>query len=270
MADNNSGFTLLEIVIAILILVIISTMTAFNINKSTKVKAKVERDMDDYSAVRDALIIMTKDINMAFHYVDITEQMQNRINQDSISQGKPAPFGSPPAGSNIVPTEKITGFDGQPDKLYFTTLSHVRTVVDSLESDQAKVAYYVKDVKSVRDGSATKGLIRREATFLDGEDIEKGGKETLLLENIEKLSFRYLGGDDKDWVDTWKSQSNLDDKTKNRFPDAVEITITTDREKRKVTLSTVASVHMPNNDFMAGSSPSPAGGTQPNPPVPPH
>ena len=87
---GEKGFTLLEIVISILILVIITTMTAFNIRRSVKVKARVEQDMDDYSAVRDALVIITKDVNMAFHYIDVTELMENRINQDSCRSRKTA------------------------------------------------------------------------------------------------------------------------------------------------------------------------------------
>src|SRR4051812_10508994 len=169
--SNQRGFTLLEIIIAVLILVLISTMTAFNIRKSIKVKAKVEQDMDDYSGVRDALVIISKDVNMAFHYVDISEVMKNKLNQEAIQAGKAPPFPSPAQNSlNTIPTDKLTGFEGQPDKLYLTTLSHVRTLADSQESDQAKVGYYIKDVKSVHDGNPTKGLIRREATFLDGGD----------------------------------------------------------------------------------------------------
>ena len=87
----------------------------------------------------------------------------------------------------------LTGFDGQPDKLYLTTLSHVRTIQDSPESDQAKVAYYLKDVKSIQDGESTKALIRRESTFLNGDDIEKDGSETILLEHVDTIEIPLFG-----------------------------------------------------------------------------
>jgi len=257
--DSNKGFTLLEIIIAVVILAIISSMTALNIQKSIKFKAKVERDLEDYAGVRDALVIITRDINNAFHWIDINEEIKKSMNADAQAQGKAPPFGTPnPQGinSNAVPTEKITGFIGDKDSLYLTSLGHERTVTDSKESDQAKVGYFIKDVKSVHDGQSTKALIRSESVFLDGE-VGKPGKETVLLEHIKSMTFKYLGGDDKEWVNSWKTDSPEGDVQHNKFPDAVEVNIATSRDGREVSLSTIAAVHMPNNNS-PGSSPSPA------------
>src|SRR5271154_2748716 len=124
---NSKGFTLLEILIAVTILAIISTLTAININKSVKFKNKIEQDLDDYSSVRDALIIITHDVNTAFHWVDINAELKRQLS------GSPAvtPGGTPPAApvtttsgppGELIPIEKLTSFEGETDFLYLTTL----------------------------------------------------------------------------------------------------------------------------------------------------
>jgi len=256
---NSKGFTLLEILIAVTILAIISTLTAININRSVKFKNKIEQDLDDYAAVRDALIIMTHDINTGFHWVDINAELKKQL-AGSTPGGSPG--ASPPPAQNttstsmgeIVPIEKLTSFEGDADSLYLTTLSHARTIINTQESDQAKIGYYIKDVKALHGGQMTKALMRSESTVLDGE-AKKGGKETVLLENIKTLKFRYMGGDDKDWVEKWMSAETGDDTQRNKFPDAVEITLATERKGREITLSTMASIHDTNNDLLASFSP---------------
>jgi general secretion pathway protein J len=253
---KSNGFTLLEIIIAITILAIISTLTATNIQKSVKFKAKLDLDLADYAAVRDALAIISEDINKAFHWVDINEELKKKMISEAAAKGQPPPFATPIPGSvtaQTIPTEKLTAFVGDKESLYLTTLSHQRTRIDSAESDQAKIGYYIKEVKSMHDGKPTKALIRRESIILD-DDVTKGGTETLLLENIKLLKFRYLGGDEKDWLDEWKSTSSIDSKFSNKFPEAVEISIETERDKRNVKLATVAAVHSPNNDLFANKT----------------
>jgi general secretion pathway protein J len=274
---DSKGFTLLEILLAVTILAIISTLTAVNINRSVKFKNKIEQDLDDYAAVRDALIIMTHDINTGFHWVDINAELKKQLTATTPT-GSPGTTPPPsqattsngPMGE-VVPIEKLTSFEGDVDSLYLTTLSHARTIMDTQESDQAKIGYYIKDVKtlhgSATGGQTTKALIRSESTVLDGE-AKKGGKETVLLENIKSLKFRYMGGDDKDWVDKWMSAETTDDTQRFKFPDAVEITLSTERKGREITLSTMAAIHDTNNDLMASFSP--GGNTTPTgSPTPP-
>lgn len=275
---SKKGFTLIEVIISVVILAIISTLTAANIQKSLKFKSKLDQDLADYSAVRDALIIMTQDINEAFHWVDVNQLVDKKMNEDAQKAGKGIPFPSPSPlnGVAIIPSEKLTAFVGDKESLYLTTLTHQRLVVNSLESDQAKIGYYLKDVKSLHDGKTVKSLIRRESTILD-DDVTKGGKETLLLENVKSLAFKYLGGDNKEWVETWKTLNSLDPHTDSTFPNAVEIKITTERDGRTVKLSTVAAIHAPNNDPFGfnkqptlenpGTQPTP--GTAVPPPAPP-
>jgi general secretion pathway protein J len=270
---NSKGFTLLEILIAVTILAIISTLTAININKSVKFKAKIEQDLDDYSSVRDALIIMTHDVNTAFHWVDINAELKRQLS--GTPAGSPGATPAAPVApvtttsgppGELIPIDKLTSFEGETDFLYLTTLSHVRTIMDTKESDQAKIGYYLKDVKSLHGHQDTKALIRSESPILDGEG-RKGGVETVLLENIKSLKFRYMGADDKEWIDKWKTIETDDTTQKNNFPDAVEISITTMRKGREISLSTIAAIHNTNNNLLnqltGATNGTPAPGTSP-------
>jgi general secretion pathway protein J len=259
---SKKGFTLLEVIIAVTILAIISTFTAMSIQRSSRFKTKIEEDLSEYAAARDTLVIMTRDINQAFHWIDIGEEIKKKLTADAQAAGKPPPFPTPnPQNNNNsnIPTEKLTSFVGSPDSLYMTTLSHQRTVAETPESEQAKIGYFIKSVKSVKDQKDTKALIRSVATVLD-DDVTKGGKETVLLENVKSLKFKYLGGDNKEWIDTWKSTQLDDSRTANKFPTAVQIDLVTGKDKREFKLSTIAAIHMPNNEppgAKAAASPAP-------------
>jgi hypothetical protein len=249
--------------ISVVILAIISTMTAMNIKKSVIYKKKIELDLDDYAAVRDALAIITRDINHAFHWADITEEIKKQIAADYQAQGKVPPFpvnqpGQATTNGPAVTTDLLTVFTGDKESLYLTTLSHSRIVANSPESDQAKVGYYLKSVKAIHDGKETKGLIRAESSYIDG-DMKKFDTETVLLEHMKAIKFRYLGGEDIDWVESWKSDSP-DAQNHNLFPDAVEVTLSVDHDGREITMSTVAAVHMPNNNPFTQPSASPGSG----------
>lgn len=265
---------MVEILIAVLILAIISTLTAVNISRSVKFKNKIEQDLDDYAAIRDALVLITHDVNLAFHWVDVNAELLKQIR----SSATPTPVPPNYYARDYVPTENLTSFQGDTESLYLTTLSHVRTVKNSQESDQAQIGYYLKDVKTLQ-GETTKALVRSESVVFDGE-LKKGGKEVVLLENVKSFKLRYLGGDDKEWAESWKSLETDDVTMKNKFPDAVEITIQTSHKGKQISLSTVASIHNTYNDLTAnlegtfGASATPSGsaspGTSPAPSVTPH
>lgn len=262
-AHSQRGFTLIEVMIAVLILAIIAILTAQNLQTSIKYKAKIDQDLQDYAGVRNSLIVISGDINRAFHWIDINQEIKNKIANDPKpgqtpgqgQQQQQAPAPNP--NSNVIPYEKLTAFVGEKDSLYFTALSHVRTIAESQESDQAKVGYFLRTAKSINNGQPTRALVRSEAIFLDGEDITKPGKETVLLEDVESLTFKYMGGENKEWVEYWKS-TTLGEATSNKFPNAVEITIVTKKKEKVTKVSTVAAVHMPNNEPFGKPSAAPS------------
>lgn len=68
------GFTLLELMIAITILAALTVFTTSSIQQALKSKEKIQTQIDEMGRVRDALKIMEKDINLAFHYRDLEEE----------------------------------------------------------------------------------------------------------------------------------------------------------------------------------------------------
>src|SRR6185369_15166204 len=117
-------------------------------------------------------------INEAFHWIDINAEIKKKLIDDAQKAGRPPPFQQQGQangmGATPTPAEKLTALVGDKSSLYFTTLSHQRVITDSRESDQAKVGYFLKDVKSVHDGNSVKALVRSESIILDG-DVTKGG-----------------------------------------------------------------------------------------------
>lgn len=262
---GSKGFTLIEIVIAVALLAVIATLTATNIQRSIQVKAKIEKDISQYAEVRDALNIITSDVNKAFHWTDINELVKIKANNDAKVAKKPVPFpevgqASEDGRDGPIPLDKLTQFIGKKDSLYFTSLSNVRVMRGSPVSDQAKVAYFLKGVKSLRTGEQTEALVRAISPYLDGEN-EEPGRETVLVEDVTDLEFKFLGEEDEEeWFDEWSGDRRSDTKFFNKFPVAVEITLETERNKRKVRLSTVAMVFMPNNETFNVEAAAPATG----------
>lgn len=267
LSRNEKGMTLFEVLIVTLLLAVMGMLTFNSIRETTRSKVKIERNLDSIAGVRDALHIMTRDINMAFHWRDVNEDLKNAIVSEARAANKPIPpsmAATPNPYSTKIPTEKITSFIGTEKDLHFTALSNMRTIKDSPESDQAEIGYFLRSVKTSGGGN-TQALIRRTTPVLD-EDVTKGGDETILLGNITQFKLAYIGDQpDDDWKSEWKSLEGLDDKTRGKFPAAVEITIETEFEGIKTKLSTIASIHMPNNEPLVKPKSSPAPGGAQNP-----
>lgn len=272
----NAGFTLIEVMIAMVILAVLSILTAQTMRAGIQDRENISSSISRESKVADALRIIRNDINSAYHYRDIyITVMNNAAKPDATPTPGPAqidpntgqpipppPPPPPPTGQNPAqaaatprptPTE-TTGFIGDGESIYFTTLSNTRTLQDSQVSDQAKIGYFVKSC-TARSGSKTvqtKCLYRAISPYLD-EEIEKPGEETVLLEHVDKFKLRYLGPghDDLEYVDGWKTGKNGDANTKENFPYAVEVTLSTedkdDKRGQRVVASALIPIRFPNN-----------------------
>lgn len=272
---SQTGFTLLEVIIAMMIMAFMSLFTVEAIQKALKTKAKVQKEIDKNSSLRDALRIMERDINMAFNYRDVSIELYNQT-QAARAKNKTKPFAPDPkksAEENAAAQaqwaqnqagsaeqfkkkeEKIaTQFIGQPEELDFTSLSNIRVSEEQKISSQAEIGYKLKSCRrrSTQEQSS-KCLWRRVSNFIH-EDITKTGDETVLLENITEFKLRYLGpGKNDEWVDTWiTSDKGGDDVTKNKFPYAVEITMAVkdtggDAKDKVLRMTAVAAIRNPNN-----------------------
>ena len=254
---KEQGFTLLEVMVALMILAFLSLFTVQSIQRALATKSKVQKDIDKNATVRDALRVMERDINMAFNYRDIFKQNYNnaitwRKKEDSSVQ--PPPQGYIPKDRPLLQEDKIkTRFIGDGESLHFTSLSNVRVTENAPVSSQAEVGYRLKSCRrrSTQEQSS-QCLWRRISNYIH-EDITKFGEETVLLENVTEFKLRYLGpGKDGEWQDSWSSESGGDDVVKGKFPWAVEITIavndtTSTTRDKTLRMTSVAAIRNPNN-----------------------
>ncbi|HVK62304.1 MAG TPA: prepilin-type N-terminal cleavage/methylation domain-containing protein, partial [Bdellovibrionales bacterium] len=215
---NESGFTLIEVIVALVILAMLSLLTAQAIQTAIQNRSFITADIERDAELSDAMRIIRNDVNSAFHHRDIFIALENEAikpkkkddkkpkdeNKDGFDdetgekippenpeqppanpdeQKDPGPQPSPRPSPPVV-----TGFIGDASSMYFTTLSNVRTLKDSKESDQAKIGYFVKPCRSRDPGKNTRSegkcLYRSISPMLDKE-IDKPGEETVLLENVQ-------------------------------------------------------------------------------------
>lgn len=254
---NSRGFTLLEVIIAVMILAFLSVFTMNAIQRAAKDKAKTQKEIDKRAMVRDALKVMERDINLAFHWRDVDVDLYNRaskVRDEMISKGAPPKEPTPKKPERKPSTQ----FIGEPQSIDLTTLSNVRLTADSPISSQSEVGYKLKSCRRRSNQEQSSNCLwRRVSNYIHDDDITRNGEETVLLENVTEFSLRYLGPDkDGEWQDTWISNERGDDSTKGKFPYAVEITIevkdpTPEAKDKTLRMTAVASIRNPNNPHKA-------------------
>lgn len=278
---NRKGFTLLEVMVALAIMAVLGLLTAQAMKSGINNKLLVSGEINRDARLADALRIMRADIAQAFHYQDIFCKMANDLKAQpapsssaGAQQPPQAPFfpgvpgGSSPGAPGSTPRPcppEVTGFIGTSEALYFTSVSNVRTIRDSQESDQAKIGYYLKPCKIAGANAKaveSKCLFRAISPILDA-DIDKPGPETPLVDNVTEFKLRYLGPTKEDYVDSWKTGKNGDDLTKDKFPYAVEITLTlldkNDPKDRPASQTILAPIAFENNLKKKTPTPAPSG-----------
>ena len=289
---QSRGFTLLELLISLTILATLTALTSRSIQQALFSKAKIQTQLDEMSQVRDALKIIERDVNIAFHYRDLEMEFRDAVKKAGGPQGAPPPgtlqnqgqAGQPGtfvAGAPAPPlsvdeqtrktnrVDPITQFDGKAEEMSFATMNTGRVTETQRQADFLKVGYSVKPCKHLGGKQeSTKCLLRRSDIEVEG-DITKGGEETVLLENISEFKLRYFGKGKQDWVDAWSSKDG-DGATKDAYPAAVEISLTVENgdgpKKRKISMQIVAQVRFPNNQEKQSST---GGSTVPTTTAPP-
>lgn len=292
---KKSGFTLLELIIAITIMAFLSLFTSQTISRAIHTKEKVQKTIDKYSTLRDALRVIERDINLAYNYQDFNAKLFNLSLKERAARAQssatPAATPANPANPATPPTPPTTpanpntpafkehfeqkkefnycAFVGSKDAMDFTSLANVRMTENQQISQQAEIGYHLKSCRRrTQQSGSTTCLWRRVAPVIDDDPI-KGGEETVLLENVTKFELRYLGpGKQDEWIDTWITTERGDALTKGKFPYAVEVTIevqdkSNDSKDKPLRMTTVAALRNPNN-------PPPADPNNPDAPTDPN
>ena len=204
--STTAGFTLLEIVVSVGILVVILTIIYSTFNSSMKAFTAIEALGDTYGQARLVLNRMSEEIGSIYW-------------------------------SDANPNTGLLGEDKDEDdlpfdSLHFTSLSHVRWVRDSRESELCEIGYYLETDREMEKSF----LFRREDWNVD-ETLEEGGLTLELAEGIDGLNFRYYDGEE--WVDDW------DSKAKGGLPKAIEIVLLVrDPTRKRIAFSSIITVPM--------------------------
>lgn len=242
---RSKGFTLIEVLIVVMIMAILGAMSAQSIRNSTLMKSKIQKGIDQVSALKSALTVIERDINLAFHYRDLNYELEKE--HEKKKQEQAAASGQPYDEKPLQVPTQVTIFEGESDSLAFTSLANVHINPDTQESEQMEVQYQLKSCRSyIKPDTQMKCLFRQTSPTLDA-DFSTMGDETPILEGVTTFNLRYYGAGKQDWVTLWKTAEGADDVTRDRFPYAVEITLETEDNGKKIKLTTVAEVRLPNN-----------------------
>lgn len=272
------GFTLIEVILAITILSTLTVMVATATNRAIQAKKKIQTEVEDVSALRDAMRIIKADINQAYNHYDYENEILNKISKPATTPqplpptppliqqpGRPQnPGATPSAQAPLIPPRENTRFSpathfwGNENSLNFITMNNGRLSANEIQADFVEVGYSLKncrsiDTKSTDSIQGSNCLYRRIQTILDS-DVTQGGIETVILEHVSEFSLKYLVDGKLDWLTEWKSTKPSD----NIFPTAVEVTLgiekKTDGKDKKYSIQYVIPIHFPNNPSPSSSS----------------
>lgn len=203
---NEKGFTLIEILVASSMVGIVVFIIYFTFANTSKSIENSRLRIDSSQESRVILNKMQKEISSAFF------SSQNVLIRFKGDDGK----------LNSIDNDQLN---------FVSTLNPFKS--KSNESDLMEIGYYIKYGENTNSGN----LIRRYCGMVD-DNIETGGYEQILGQNLRGMNFRYYEG--TEWVDSWDTNS------KGILPKLVEITITfaDNINKNEYSFSTIISVPM--------------------------
>jgi prepilin-type N-terminal cleavage/methylation domain-containing protein len=270
LCKRAAGFSLVEIMIVLMILATLGTLVGRAISQAVKAKIKIQDQIDQSSKLRDSVKLLERDIQLAYHHLDWEKELQDLVKKKSTPSPAAAPTSPPgfppqpgfpgnPNNPQETPEEKrevpridpVTHFVGSADKLDFVTMNQMQMSREALQADFAEVGYSLKECRGT-DGKSTSNCLWRRSSNLVDTDVTKGGEELVLLENVTEFKLKYLGVGKQDWVEDWKTNTSQDINIKNKFPVAVEISLTVKKEVegkkgKTYSIQTVVPIHFPNN-----------------------
>lgn len=226
---NQKGFTLIEIMIAVVLLAVISVLVFQSMGSMVGSRERFETRQLAYRGANVFLDRLTRELATAVLYANVDL------------------LGVSPNGEQTSKSVFTATNNGDQDKLIFDNLSHTRYLKDAKESDLSEVTYFLEPQE---EGDGLYAVKRRDKCPLDQEPGEKGNV-SVLLEGVKELNFRFLDPVKGEYQDEWDT-TKLD--FANRLPRAVEITLVLQDpadEENSLRFKTVALLEMSPgpNDF---------------------
>lgn len=217
---NPSGFTLLEVLIAVAIMSAIVTVIYASFSTTSRNVQQAEEIRDSADLARVLLAKLSDDIANAYINVNM-----NAPAVVTIIYGK--------KGEEKLEEEKI-----RRDAISLTTLTNVRAP-STKETDLWEVGYFFKEKEKAKGSGFV--LKRREKRELSNVSpaLEGDFVEYEVTDRVESLKFRYFDIGAQQWVDEWDSRTKV---ATNLYPKAVEITLALDDGSTYITEVEVGAV----------------------------
>lgn len=185
---SDSGFTLLEVILAIVIGAIVLTVLYSSFFQVIKAKESTENTLELYHEINIVFSKMTEDLQAAYP--------RGEVYTDLASTGSLSYF--------------VGKKEGEQSTLSFTSLSREPSR-KSRDSDQAEISYYLEPIPN----SDLFFLMRRENPRIG---TNTGGAQYPISEHVVELNIAYVSGEEL--VDEWDSTLT------GSLPRAVEIGLT--------------------------------------------
>jgi general secretion pathway protein J len=180
---SSLGFTLVELLVAIVVLSLISMLIYSAFSSMKRSREGIERVDDRYREGRLAMVRMTRELQSA--YISLHAPINSAL---------------------LIQKTAFIGSTGTPaDRLDFASFSNRRLDRNSHVSDQCELSYFGSpnpDLSGVTD------LARRVSTTLD-LDPKKGGRVEVLATDIDLFDLQYLDPQSGNWVDTWDTTQTV-------------------------------------------------------------
>jgi prepilin-type N-terminal cleavage/methylation domain-containing protein len=262
---STEGFTLVEVMIAIVLLVMISVAIYQATTQTFRYRAKIIHEGDFYGAIRLSMGLVDRDISALFSPVNLNPKNFGDTASTSTAPDPDDPeAGFPTRGRRGTPSvdpqaaaaqtqqladlrnselgkvsdfwlgaTDLTGirpsrFVGTEDRISFVTASHMRIYKNAQESEFSKVVYELREDKDSDLGDGYKVLVKIEDPNVF-DDTEKTKDQTAkiypLLPGVKAFKFSYYRRDKKAWENTW--DTNRDDM-KGLYPDIIKLTLEVD------------------------------------------
>ncbi|MBI4043172.1 MAG: prepilin-type N-terminal cleavage/methylation domain-containing protein [Deltaproteobacteria bacterium] len=234
---EEKGFTLIEIMIAILIVGFMAMLMGDATRRSFEVRDRLHDKAELFHNVRTLQFLLSRDIRLAYNLPEEKKREEEKEKQ-------------PPRFSPL--------FKGGKNRVLFSTTSHRRLYEEATESELAIVEYRLE---TSEEDLELKQVVKREKVFFD-EDPDRGGDEYPVADQLIDLSLKYYDKENDQWSETWDSTGGTQI---GKFPDAVSFEVKYFEKKKKgeKAISTVVRLEVPNLELPKTEEGVPGGGGAP-------
>ena len=185
---TNSGFTLIEVLIALFIGSLIFGVLYASFFQIIKSKEIVENELELYHEARVIFSRITKDLNSIYPRGNVFLGKSNYTSDEPYFEG---------------------GLENDNSWIKFTSLSRAPSYNKS-DSDQAQISYYIEEVEDEVEETKLFSLLRRENPYIGGDEdgISYSLSDRIVLFRLDFFS----GGDieiEDSYSEQWNSNENL-------------------------------------------------------------